>query len=337
MGKAPLASVIIPCYNCEEYLEDTLRSVQDQTYPNVELVLVDDGSTDGTRDIIEQYEDQAVCHFGPNRGASAARNTGTELASGDFIQYLDADDRLRPQALERRITALEEAPGDVAYSAYKRLVEDGDGFTPGNTVEKTLEEVHPDPEIATLGAFWLPPAALTYRRRIVKKIGEWNDSLPVIQDARFLQDAAFHGAQFVKVPEVLAEYRDHQDGSLSSQDKHAFNRDIWVNARQIEERWRENQGKLTNAQKTQLAGAYDHCARALFGVDRAIYTQALSRVRDIKPEKVSKQLKRYACAERCIGYKAAAAIEELRKRGIEKTKSVLRPLYEVLKGLKEGP
>ncbi|WP_263831189.1 glycosyltransferase family 2 protein [Salinibacter sp.] len=336
MGKTPLASVIIPCYNCEEYLEQTLQSVQEQTYPNVELVLVDDGSTDGTREIIKRYEDQAVCHFGPNRGASAARNMGTELASGDFIQYLDADDRLRPQALERRITALEGAPGDVAYSAYQRLVEDGDGFTPGNTVEKTLEEVHPDPEVATLGAFWLPPAALTYRRQIVEKIGEWNNSLPVIQDARFLQDAAFYRARFVKVNEVLAEYRDHQHGSLSTQDQEAFNRDIWVNARQIEGRWRQKHGGLTDAQKEQLAGAYDHCARALFGVDRAIYTQALSRVRDMKPEKVSKRLERYAYAERYIGYKAAAAIEELRQSGIERTRSVLRPLYQALKDLKEG-
>jgi hypothetical protein len=221
----------------------------------------------------------------------------------------------------------------VAYSAYQRLVEDGKSFSPERTVEKTLEDVHPDPEIATLGSFWLPPVALTYRREIVEKIGEWNESLPVIQDARFLQDAAFHGARFVKISEVLAEYRDHKDGSLSTQDQVAFNHDIWVNARQIEERWRENQGKLTNAQKKQLGGAYDHCARALFGVDRAIYTQALSRVRDMKPEKVSKQLKRYACAEKYIGYKAATTMEELRQGWIRTAKSVLRPLYENLKKL----
>ncbi|WP_162899548.1 glycosyltransferase family 2 protein [Salinibacter ruber] len=331
MPDFPLVSVIIPCYNCEQYLEKTLQSVESQTYPNVELVLVDDGSTDGTRSIIETREGDAVCHYGPNRGASAARTTGTEMSSGDYIQYLDADDLLTPEALEKRIAALESELGDVAYSAYQRLVEDGSGFSPGNTVEKTLEEVHPDPEIATLGAFWLPPAALTYSRDIVETIGEWNDSLPVIQDARFLQDAAFHGAQFVKVPEVLAEYRDHEDGSLSTQDQNAFNRDIWVNARQIEERWRQKHGGLTDAQKKQLAGAYDHCARALFGVDRAIYTQALSRVRDIEPEKVSKRLKRYAYAERYIGYKASATIEELRQSGIRTAKSVLRPLYEFLK------
>ena len=166
MQDQPLVSVIIPCYNCEEYLEDTLQSVQEQTYSNIELVLVDDGSTDGTREIIERHEEDAVCHFGPNRGASAARTTGTELSSGDVIQYLDADDRLRPEALEKRVDALWSEDADVAYSAYQRLVEDGDSFSQGARVEKTLEDVHPDPEIATVGAFWLPPAALTYRRQI---------------------------------------------------------------------------------------------------------------------------------------------------------------------------
>ena len=328
--ETPLASVIIPCYNCEEYLENTIESVREQTYPNVELVLVDDGSTDGTRKIIECHEERAVCHFGPNRGASAARTTGTELAQGDFIQYLDADDRLRPEALEYRITALEEAPADVAYSAYQRLVEDGDGFSPGRTVENTLEEVHPDPEIATVGAFWLPPAALTYRRRIVEKIGEWNDSLPVIQDARFLQDAAFHGARFVKVSEVLAEYRDHVDGSLSTQNQEAFNRDIWVNARQIEERWRDRQAGLTSPQKKALAKAYNHCALNFFGVDRSLYTQAVSRLRRLAPTEASDRLGQYVRAERWLGYAVASVLENSRKKAIRRVKSALRSLQETL-------
>jgi glycosyltransferase involved in cell wall biosynthesis len=328
--EAPLASVIIPCYNCEEYLEGTIESVWKQTYPNVELVLVDDGSTDGTRKIIECHEERAVCHFGPNRGASAARTTGTELAEGDFIQYLDADDRLRSEALEYRITALEEASADVAYSAYQRFVEDGEGFSPGRTVENTLEEVHPDPEIASVGAFWVPPAALTYRREIVEKIGEWNDSLPVIQDARFLQDAAFHGAQFVKVPEVLAEYRDHEDGSLSTQNQETFNRDIWVNARQIEERWRDQQAGLTSPQKKALARAYNHCALNFFGVDRGLYTQAISRLRRLAPAEASDRLNRCVRLEQWFGYTAASVLETGREKAVRSLKNILRPINEEL-------
>jgi glycosyltransferase involved in cell wall biosynthesis len=251
---------------------------------------------------------------------------GTELASGDFIQYLDADDRLRPRALERRITALEEAPADVAYSAYQCLVESGSGFSLGDTVEETLEEVHPDPEIATVSAFWVPPAALTYRREVVEAIGEWNESLPVIQDARFLQDAAFHGARFVKVSEVLAEYRDHENGSLSTQDQHAFNRDIWVNARQIEERWREQQEELTDAQKKALAKAYNHCALSFFGVDQGLYTRAVSRLRRLAPTEASDRLEKYVHAEQWLGYRFASVVENSREAAIRGMKRVLRPL-----------
>ncbi len=330
MPDFPLASVIIPCYNCERYLEKTLESVESQTYPNVELVLVDDGSSDGTRSIIEDREGNAVCHYGPNQGASAARTTGTELASGDYIQYLDADDLLTPEALEKRIAALESESADVAYSAYRRLYSEDEGFVEGEVVEKTLEDVHPDPEIATFRQFWLPPVALTYSRRIVGNIGDWSEDLPVIQDARFLQDAAFHGAEFVKVSEVLGEYRDHQAESLSTQDEEAFNRDIWVNARQIEERWRACQGGLTGPQKEALAAVYDHCGRTLFGTDRIIYTQAVQRISELGVYTVSDQLERYRSAEQVLGYSMASRLEQMRQMALQEAKDLLRPLYKTV-------
>lgn len=330
MPDFPLASVIIPCYNCERYLEETIQSVEAQTYPNVELVLVDDGSTDGTRSIIEHHAGDAVCHYGSNRGASAARTTGTELASGDYIQYLDADDLLTPEALEKRIAALETESADVAYSMYRRLRPDDEGFVEGEVVEKTLEEVHSDPEIATFRQFWLPPVALTYSRRIVDKIGDWNEDLPVIQDARFLQDAAFHGAEFVKVPEVLGRYRDHQEESLSTQDEEAFNRDIWVNARQIEERWRKRQGHLTATQKTALAAVYDHCGRTLFGVNRSTYTQAVRRIKELDRQVLSDRLQMYRRAEEYFGYTLASRAERIRQSALTRGKALLRPLYRAV-------
>lgn len=322
MQTDPLVSVIIPCYNCERYLKETIRSVQQQTYPKVELVLVDDGSTDGTRDIIERHADHAVCHFGPNRGASAARNTGTELASGAYLQYLDADDRLRPQAIERRVEALQETDADVAYSAYQRLCPNGSGFRKGTVVEETLEDVHPDPEIATFHSFWLPPVALTYRRRIVEKIGGWNEALPVIQDARFLQDAAFHGGEFVKVSGTLGEYREHVEESLSTRDQFAFNRDVWVNARQTEDRWRDRQGELTGEQKRALAKVYDHCARSFFGRDRRRYMQAVKRIEALDPQAMSEGLRTKVAAARRWGYRVASTWARLRERIMDAGRAV---------------
>ena len=122
-----LVSVVIPCYNARRFLSETLESALAQTYPYIEIIVVDDGSTDGTTELIRAYVDRVKAEFGPNRGASAARNQGTTLAAGEFIQYLDADDLLVPDAIERRVAALQSVGADVAYSDWEKLVENSRG------------------------------------------------------------------------------------------------------------------------------------------------------------------------------------------------------------------
>ena len=161
-----LVSIIIPCYNAERFLAETLESALGQTYRNIEIIVVDDGSTDNSGGIIRSYGDRIKAQFGPNRGASAARNLGTELARGEFIQYLDADDLLIIDAVERRIAALHKGAADVAYSDWERLVETEPGVFEVDAIPRVcrIEDVHPNPEIAVITRFWAPPAALTYRR-----------------------------------------------------------------------------------------------------------------------------------------------------------------------------
>src|SRR4051794_40223119 len=96
MAEPGLVSVIIPCYNARRFLSDTLASVFAQSYRETQVIIIDDGSTDGTADLIRSFSDRIIAEHGPNRGVSAARNRGTALARGEFIQYLDADDLLIP-------------------------------------------------------------------------------------------------------------------------------------------------------------------------------------------------------------------------------------------------
>src|SRR5882724_6628365 len=96
MFEPNLVSIVIPCFNAERFLTETLESAFLQTYPHTEIIVIDDGSTDGTARIIRSYATRLIAEFGPNRGASAARNRGTALARGEFLQYLDADDLLPP-------------------------------------------------------------------------------------------------------------------------------------------------------------------------------------------------------------------------------------------------
>lgn len=107
----PLISVVVPVYNVERYLRECVDSVLAQTYPNVEVVLVDDGSTDGCPAICDEYanrHESVVCVHRENGGLSAARNTGTDAARGDYVGYIDSDDYISPVFFEALYRAIEE-------------------------------------------------------------------------------------------------------------------------------------------------------------------------------------------------------------------------------------
>lgn len=278
-----LVSVIIPCYNCDRFLQETVNSIFQQTFTDYEIILIDDGSTDNTPEIIKSFGSKVRAEFQTNRGASAARNRGTELAQGEFIQYLDADDLLRSDALEKRVEALRKNNADVAYSDWQKLVETENGqFELGEIISCKIEDIHPDLEIALFTSFWSPPAALMYSRNIVEKIGSWNESLPIIQDARFLLDAGLRGGKFVYVPGVGAEYRIHGNTSLSRSNPVNFVKDCYRNGRQVEQFW-QSQGKLTLERQKALAQLYDYTARTLLMGDWGLFQENLACLYKVEP------------------------------------------------------
>jgi glycosyltransferase involved in cell wall biosynthesis len=109
MMKAPLVSILIPAFNAQEYIGDTIRSAMAQTWKPKEIIIVDDGSTDNTLPIARQFESDSVHVITqPNQGAAAARNKAFSLGAGDYIQWLDADDLLAPHKIEKQIEAIGE-------------------------------------------------------------------------------------------------------------------------------------------------------------------------------------------------------------------------------------
>jgi glycosyltransferase involved in cell wall biosynthesis len=106
MSAKPLVSVLIPAYNAQEWIAETIRSALAQTWPNKEIIVVDDGSRDGTARVARQFESEGVrVVTKPNEGAAATRNRAFEQSKGDFIQWLDADDLLSPDKIERQLAA----------------------------------------------------------------------------------------------------------------------------------------------------------------------------------------------------------------------------------------
>ena len=96
-------SIIIPCYNAERFVGDAIRSALEQTYLDREVIVVDDGSTDGSLEVLKGFGDAIQLGTGPNRGGCAARNRGIEMAKGELLQFHDADDLLHPEKLARQV------------------------------------------------------------------------------------------------------------------------------------------------------------------------------------------------------------------------------------------
>ncbi len=119
-------SICVPTYNRKDYLKETLDSILAQTYKDYEIVIVDDGSTDGTEDMIKQLGVPVTYHWQENGGDAAARNKLIELASGQYISFIDSDDLLFPDAIERLVEVMETETEDVvAYGSYVRIDQDG--------------------------------------------------------------------------------------------------------------------------------------------------------------------------------------------------------------------
>ncbi|MBD0723639.1 glycosyl transferase [Flavobacterium sp. L1I52] len=132
----PLVSVIIPTFNAEKYISDTIQSVQNQTYQNWEIILVDDASTDGTPDTIKVFLTDDRIQFHPlekNSGTGIARNTALAKAKGKYIAFLDADDLWKPEKLEKQIEFLQTHNLPFTFSFYECIDEQG------NSIHKRVE------------------------------------------------------------------------------------------------------------------------------------------------------------------------------------------------------
>lgn len=115
-------SVIIPVFNAEQFISETIKSVLSQTYEHIELILINDGSTDGSEAIIEEWlseDERVVCVNQQNQGPSASRNNGLSRSMGDYILFVDADDELKPDSLEKMIKSISES--DILIYGYENL------------------------------------------------------------------------------------------------------------------------------------------------------------------------------------------------------------------------
>ena len=213
MAHLPLISVIMPCFNAEQHIATSIASALGQTYKNIELIVVNDGSTDNSLRIIEAIEDPRLIIINQaNGGVCRARNHGLKVAQGEYIAFLDADDTWAPQCLEKLLAALAAQPDAVlAYCGWQNVGQPGPQGQPFIPPDYETRD-----KIKTLfaGCRWPIHATLSRRTALLKTDG-FDVRLKNAEDYALWLEVAEHGS-IIRVPEVLAFYHFHDGPQASS-------------------------------------------------------------------------------------------------------------------------
>lgn len=216
-----LVSVIVPAYNRRHYIDETIQSVLSQSYPRVELIAVDDGSTDGTYEILTRYAERGdlILETHPrraNRGQSASINRGLDIANGGYLCILDSDDTFLPSKVERQLQFLEANPSvGLVYSNGYAIDSDG-------VILYTLyDELHferNDPNDLLVDCYFLLPQSSMVRRSVMDNAGRFEETFRSAQDHdMLLRISEITNVSYI--PDILYCYRKHSDSiSGKSQD-----------------------------------------------------------------------------------------------------------------------
>lgn len=232
-----LVSVVIPVYNREDVIEETLESVWAQTYRPIELIVVDDGSTDATTDVVKQWIDRrdhtpsftSQMIVQENRGAPSARNRGAEVSRGEYIQFLDSDDRLSERKIEHQVTALRNVSDDDPVVPFCETVFFDNGSNPeeGKRQEGRIMSSSDDAvQWLTNLLGWdgnggmVAPHSWLVPRSIVEAAGPWREGLTTDQDGEYFARVVLESSRILKT-EGTAYYRVHRTQTSQSSRKSA--------------------------------------------------------------------------------------------------------------------
>jgi glycosyltransferase involved in cell wall biosynthesis len=220
MSGQPLVSVCMPCHNAERYVGEAVESVLNQTYKNIELIVVNDGSTDRSGEVLQQYVGRGVKVIPEKCGnASKARNRAFREAKGEYIKFFDADDLISPRMIERQLARLKGRQDAVAMSEWGRFYSDNiQTFKPNpqsvwrdmKGVDWLVEAIYDAEPMMQAGMFLIP-------RGLAERAGPWNEKLTLIDDFEYFCRLLSKSNSVFFVKGVSLFYRSGIQGSLSAQ------------------------------------------------------------------------------------------------------------------------
>jgi glycosyltransferase involved in cell wall biosynthesis len=244
----PLVSIVIPSYNHASYLQAAIDSILAQDYPRIELIVIDDGSTDGSPSILRSYGSRFHWEIQTNQGQVATLNRGWLMSRGDVLGYLSADDLLLEGAISSAVRCLERNPDAVLAYCDFNLID------PDSAVVRRVRAPEFDYRRMVVEIECPPGPGAFFRRSAFEKAGTWNTQFKQMLDYEYWLRLGLHG-RFVRIPEVLAAYRVHP-GSQSFAASHQIRPEEPI---RIIERYFENAnvpGEIRDARNQALGTAH---------------------------------------------------------------------------------
>jgi glycosyltransferase involved in cell wall biosynthesis len=254
-----LVSIIIPCYNAAPYVAEAIESALSQTYDPVEVIVIDDGSTDRSIEVIKSFDEHITWHSGENQGVSAARNRGIDVAEGEFVKFLDADDVLLEHSVETQVRQIRKA-GEKKCSVF------GDGQTIGPKGQvlgdSRFRRIRDDedPIIYILNINPGAPFPL-HRREHLVEIGGFDENLPWAEDYDLHLRLHLADVLLEYHPVTVVRVRQHGgENRLTNRKAEEYKENPWASYERRMDRERkirqDCRGSLTDAVRRFLARSY---------------------------------------------------------------------------------
>lgn len=305
-------SILIPCYNAESWISKAISSALEQTYPHKEVIVVDDGSTDGSLEIIQSFGDAISWETGLNKGGNAARNRLLELSSGEWLQYLDADDYLLPDKVEKQVDFLQHAlDTDVVYSPSIYEYHRG---------ENSYLEVQPIPEPhdpwILLARWFLPQTGSPlWRKQALLDVGGWKLDQPCCQEHELYLRLLVAGKRFEYCPFAGSVYRQWSESTLCKKDI-AKTQEQRLKVKDHLETYLKQHNLLTWERQNSINQARFECARMIWLTDQQWAEVLAAKIRSTEPDFVPSGAAApsfYQFAYRLFGFSTAEQIAQLKR------------------------
>jgi glycosyltransferase involved in cell wall biosynthesis len=273
-------SILIPCYNADAWIAQAIESALSQTWSDKEIIVVDDGSTDGSLDVIRQYDGRVRWETGPNLGANSARNRLLELARGEWVQYLDADDYLLPHKIARQMEFVAaHADLDVVFGpvTLEHWSEEG--------IRRELLPIPEPQDLWVLLASWELPqtGAPIWRRQAIFDVGGWKHDQPCCQEHELYLRLLVSEKRFAYHPRNGAIYRQWSNETVCKRDIAEVHRRRLEIEQRLEDHLREI-NQLTRERLRAINQARFQIARIAWQYDPYLAEEIMDQVQRLDPK-----------------------------------------------------